>query len=108
MRHKHADLIHAWAEGAEIQILNKRDGLWHVIAWPDWDDCCEYRIKPEKKPDDVGYIGVYIASDGAWYVSDAYEESKNVPATNAGTKRAGILMVTQSGETGKLIKAEVL
>lgn len=44
---KHAALIHAWADGAEIQIRCCGD---------DWDDChpewaedCEYRIKPKTR-----------------------------------------------------------
>lgn len=93
MRHKHADLIHAWAEGAEIEILSKRDDMWHVIAWPDWDDCCQYRIKPARKPDVVrlAYATTYFGF---------------------GDKHAlGLdpnLKITFDGETGKLIKAEIL
>ena len=52
MRHKHADLIIAWANGAKIQILNTRTGEWDTLgAHPCWPDICEYRIKPEPKPD---------------------------------------------------------
>ena len=48
-RHKHADLIHAWAEGAEIEVLNKIDtGIWSISANPQWKPECEYRIKPKK------------------------------------------------------------
>lgn len=50
--HKHADLIKAWADGAEIQC---RDGtcpsLWDDITCPSWSTACDYRIKPEPKPD---------------------------------------------------------
>ena len=49
-RHKHADLIHAWAEGAEIEVLNKIDtGIWSISANPQWKPECEYRIKPKKQ-----------------------------------------------------------
>jgi len=50
MKHKHADLIHAWAEGAEIQYRPVPEyGEWkdeprHLI----WDNLAEYRIKPEQ------------------------------------------------------------
>lgn len=49
-RHKHADLIHAWAEGSEIQIFrNAMFSNWHDIDTPSWGDEEEYRIKPKTK-----------------------------------------------------------
>lgn len=44
-RHKHADLIHAWAEGAEIQW--SPDGFdWYLCYTPHWHENF-YRIKPK-------------------------------------------------------------
>jgi len=50
-RHKHADTIIAWANGAKIQIENT-DGLW--VDWdisiaPGWGNKNNYRTKPEPK-----------------------------------------------------------
>ena len=49
--HKHAELIKAWADGAEIQWKDA-DGRWHSVdnnyAIP-WNNYIEYRIKPEPK-----------------------------------------------------------
>ena len=53
--HKHAELIKAWADGAEIQAKDMRDN-WHDVLKPNWDEECEYRIKPEPKPDVVSYL----------------------------------------------------
>jgi hypothetical protein len=53
--HKHADLIHAWADGAEIQIKSVVDGDWFDSPYPTWAERFEYRIKPEPKPDVVRY-----------------------------------------------------
>lgn len=49
-RRKHADLIHAWADGAEIQY-QKANGLWDCVFEnrPTWSDCEIYRIKPKTK-----------------------------------------------------------
>ena len=46
-RHKHADLIHAWAEGAEIQFLNAEDKWMDVQGYPSWLSGGQYRIKPK-------------------------------------------------------------
>ena len=55
-RHIHADLIHAWADGAEIQFKNEH-GNWMSVS-PTWGVDTEYRIKPRivKKE---GWVNVY-------------------------------------------------
>jgi len=80
MKHKHADLIHAWADGAQIQYRPVPEyGEWkdeprHLI----WDNLAEYRIKPEQscslinegtktkqgKPVGVGKFAKF--TDGIW------------------------------------------
>lgn len=49
-RHKHADLIHAWAEGAIIQ-LEIYPNTWTdcLDNTPLWRSVVNYRIKPTKK-----------------------------------------------------------
>lgn len=49
-RHKHADVIIAWAEGKEVQVRSPIDGLWLdlTIPTPTFTDE-EYRIKPPAK-----------------------------------------------------------
>jgi hypothetical protein len=55
--HKHAELIKAWADGADIQIQllvgNELKPEWHDDYDPRWADNRKYRIKPETKPDIV-------------------------------------------------------
>ena len=51
--HKHAELIKAWADGAEIEkkivdVLNSRV-VWRVEDRPQWHNIEEYRIKPKEK-----------------------------------------------------------
>ena len=45
-RHKHADLIHAWAEGAQIQYWDTT--IWLDANAPSWAEHLAYRIKPSK------------------------------------------------------------
>lgn len=44
--HKHAALIHAWADGAEIE-RKEPDGTWVKSDCPTWKLHYEYRIKPQ-------------------------------------------------------------
>jgi len=93
MRHKHADLIHAWAEGAEIEIFNC--GQW--VAVQDWtfSGSLEYRIKPTPKPDVVWYANPRIDGDICDYM-------RKIPVAGSNLK------LTFDGETGELKYAEVI
>ena len=54
MKHKHADLIHAWADGAEIQVFHI--DRWEDCPSPAWRDAVTYRIKPEEKKPVVRWL----------------------------------------------------
>jgi len=52
-RHKHADLIHKWCEGADIEYRIKGLSTWDYDNYPAWNsDAYEFRLKEpeEKKP----------------------------------------------------------
>lgn len=44
--HKHAELIKAWADGAEIEYYAGVSNKWIRVDSPFWDENIEYRIKP--------------------------------------------------------------
>lgn len=51
MKHKYAELIHAWADGAEIECKADSSNLndWIPCPHPFWDDdSVEFRIKPKE------------------------------------------------------------
>ena len=50
-RHKHADVIIAWAEGKDVQVWDKDTKCWCdvVKSIPFFDKDWEYRIKPPTK-----------------------------------------------------------
>jgi hypothetical protein len=50
MRHEHADLIIAWANGEQIQIYVSERGEWVDICNPIWLKSAKFRVKPEPKP----------------------------------------------------------
>ena len=94
---KYADLIKAWADGAEIQfraipgIGDWKDEPSHLI----WEDYAEYRIKPVPKPDRIGWM--YICKHGEDMSTIGFDEG-----------RYANLMLIFDGETGALKFAEVL
>ena len=61
-RHKHADVIHAWADGADIQYL-RLDGVWDDISFPPLNESNEYRIKPRTVKHE-GWVNIYRMHDG--------------------------------------------
>lgn len=69
--HKHADLIKAWADGAEIEERHKSGGWYDFDGgfWSDSDEF-EYRIKPEKKKPVKRWLWVWKWSDCPWCIVD--------------------------------------
>ena len=85
MKHKHADLIHAWADGAQIQA--KWKDIWLDMNGQFWHDNVDYRVKPET--DVVRFISTHE------YSGHEYFQAANV-------------RLTFDGDTNKLKKAEVI
>ena len=98
--HKHAELIKAWADGAEIEVY--WNGKWEETASPIWNTQAEYRIKPEPKPDVVHEIKVWVGGNA--------REKVVLHMYNSETHKAhgSNLRLTFDGETGNLKKAEVM
>ena len=104
MKHKHAEFIHAWADGAKIQWRDpKDDERWSDIRMPNWLEDCEYRIKPEPKPDVVRNITVEATLKCGETCGEAF-----VQVFKSGKYLFPNLRLTFDGETGKLKSAEVL
>lgn len=54
--HKHAELIKAWADGNQIQVLSCLTEEWEDCNNPVWATQAEYRIKPEEKKPVVRWL----------------------------------------------------
>lgn len=107
MKHKHADVLIAIAEGKIVQYKEKED-----ICWEDADFSVlennkdpftfpelEWRIKPELKKDVIVNTScVHCLADARTIVTQLTREFTY----------ASNLKLTFDGETGKLKKAEVL
>jgi hypothetical protein len=93
MRQKHADFIHKWADGAELQRYDAIMCRWADDKNPKWLEDTKFRIKPEPKPDLVEYYFI-----GKHHVFRAIGEEGG----------HAHLKLTFDGETGELKAAEVM
>ena len=80
-RHKHADVIIAWANGAEIECRGQPSRGWITATNPNWNAEYEYRVKQPAKKYRVGlfkYPGVEAVVSVANSEEDAerYEENQ--------------------------------
>lgn len=62
--HVHAAVIKAWADGARIQVLALDLKTWIDVPYPDWVASCEYRVKPEPKPDSILLRRIELTAGG--------------------------------------------
>ena len=97
-KHKHADLIHAWADGAEIQRPSCYNDSWIDDDDPRWYADNEYRVKPKHTTTET-----FIRKEKT--PSDRSKTNRHETFTGSLTCKTNLRM-TWEGET--LIKAEVL
>jgi hypothetical protein len=91
MKHKHADLIREWAlDTSRVVQYRTAGGEWDELVEPSWSTRCEYRFKPEPKPDYHTYAAILNSS-----LQLSYAGKPNVK-------------FTFDGETHQLKAAEVL
>ena len=70
--HKHAALIKAWADGAEIQEKSVDHGAWVSVNYPVWYNSMEYRIKPKT----IRYRTYLYFSYGKYTIAVVYTTSE--------------------------------
>lgn len=86
-KHKHYDLILAWAGGAKIQYATELyPDKWEDIETPRWNEKVDYRIKPKPKVKKSRWViesathGMFVS---ARYYSDISDVQKAVPGRRA-------------------------
>jgi len=94
--HKHANLIKAWADGAEIEF-HSHDDVWFLVTKPEWDIEQKYRIKPEPKPDEWSYL---ICNRSLWIEVSSPPMRKDLCEN--------LMRLRRDGETLKIKSVEVL
>lgn len=81
--HKHADVVKAWADGAEIEVFTNMG--WLRVDYPKNDDA-EYRVKPKVIPDEVRYVMANIA-DFYMELTESHHKLDNLKLTFDGITR---------------------
>ena len=100
MKHKHYDLIVAWAGGARIEV-EEPEGNWTFLPIPQWYEHNQYRVKPEPHPDFVKRF--YLESNPlvGFRFSEAYTDKDLV-------NKHSLIKCTFDGETTKLKSVEII
>ena len=83
-RHKHADVIIAWAEGKDVQVWDFTQNKWGDVTTesPTWCEGWKYRIKPPAKKYRVALFknpfsgDIYTLSVDKPDSTDKYEQHK--------------------------------
>ena len=75
-RHKHADVIIAWAEGAKIEYRKSPEYIWNSAESPGWYENYEYRVKPPAKKYRVGLFKFPGSQASASVVNSAEEAQR--------------------------------
>ena len=81
-RHKHADVIIAWANGAEVEYWNESLREWREHDWPRWYEHLIYRIKA-KRVKKEGWVNVYPS-----YCGSVHRTEKEANKSALGTRVA--------------------
>jgi hypothetical protein len=79
MKHKHAELIKAWADGAQIQV-KACNVVWEDRENPYWATDREYRIKPEEKQPIVRWLWAKLVL-GEWMISPVFRSKEEALKT---------------------------
>ncbi len=92
--HKYAALIHAWADGAQIEYRPYCNGghsnRWNSIQNPNWRDDMEYRIKPKIV---MRFAPVFRMPAGSIYMAEAKYLASLARDPDFNGKREGDILV---------------
>ena len=80
-RHKHADVIIAWAEGKDVQVWDEDAKCWWNARTPSFYEDRKYRIKPPAKKYRVGLFihpatGLQLRGALAYVANDQEQATK--------------------------------
>ena len=76
-KHKHYDVIVAWANGEDVEYWNESFSEWREDDRPRWYEHLNYRIKP-KRVKKEGWVNVYgLGSAYVWPTKEEADRKSN-------------------------------
>jgi len=85
--HKHAAVIKAWADGAEIEFLNNSTNSWQAVTLdnsPLWSLSTQYRVKPKPRIERIRVALMHSGKGSHWTMLVSTDEDAvwagNMPA----------------------------
>lgn len=80
--HKHAEVIKAWADGAEIECWDRDFPEWIDSPFPNWCSYLEYRVKPQPKKYKVD-VWLVFRKDGTFLTNfTSQPDAAILPSSN--------------------------
>lgn len=104
--HKYAEVIKAWADGAEIEVKYPSETTWRACVNPIWDLVHEYRVKPTPEPDPDR--NEYIAVNADYGVRRFSKIDAARSYISKEPEKFTLLKLTYDGETGKVKAREIV
>ena len=103
-QHKHAELIKAWADGAEIEVYRPSLKCWKHMETPLWYDYKKYRIKPKPYATAGDIIDL---SDSERSMYGASIDTRDLPCVN-GLHESSIFIHRESLEEAESIRDRII
>lgn len=88
----HAELIKAWADGAEIEVFDFTNTVWIPVPSPAWSPNSKYRIKPQN-----------VVRYGAWF-----PKQQKLYCYNERKRSTDTVKITLNPDQTKIIAIELL
>jgi hypothetical protein len=96
--HIHAEIIKAWADGAEIEFLLISTSEWTTTTNPSWSEDYKYRVKPDLTYPETTLTGEVL--HGKFHNCEDSVEASHVHVANEAIKH-----FIASGDMDKYIKS---
>jgi hypothetical protein len=89
IKHRHYDVIVAWANGETIEGKNPKTNEWEIALYPSFYESYEFRIKP-KTVKKEGWVNVYKWSHCEGLTGHAYGSKECADKHVMGNRKACI------------------